>query len=391
MTLHHSIRHCLLLVGLQHLDHGITHSLTNVHVRKRIAAVVGVGATWCVLERVRVHCGDVASKLGVLGGVGNSLHRIQDESAVACVSLHRLSERGRDKLGIGRAILDTKLLDELHKVGFVVCRETRIVRVTVSLPPEESGDFIALGARVKGRQVAKHIVRTLRITIVLQTSIPSTNGRRRGAGLPLLSTVVVAAVLPGLALGVGEVGAWCARRHEVPPKSPVSNARLEHHHWLGAAVVLKGAANAQLGANRVLGFGSHASRARRRISGRRHELIVEQRDGRIHTTAAHHKHVANILADRPVTGRLVPEVLVHRLVLHGVLERVTRARLLTFAKHVGLPHHDKDLDGGIARATRGRGDGGHHWKGSGRRGCWRLHGQGRRSVEGNHHQGESDR
>jgi hypothetical protein len=74
-----------------------------------------------------------------------------------------------------------------------------------------------------------------------------------------------------------------ARREQIPAQRAVADAAFEEHNRV-AGVVLKHAANAKLWPDRVLGPGLHAWE--RGWCGRleRHELVVEQCDGRSDAT-----------------------------------------------------------------------------------------------------------
>lgn len=82
--------------------HGLTHGLSNIHVRFGIVIVVGARAA-ALGQRVCVDGHDVAVQVGILFRITNVHHGVKDlATARGVVAVHwSLAQRGANEFGVG--------------------------------------------------------------------------------------------------------------------------------------------------------------------------------------------------------------------------------------------------------------------------------------------------
>ena len=225
-----------------------------------------------------------------------------------------LPEGCGNESGAGGIEILAQGLDELDQVFFILFEVRGVAHVLVALPPEESGDFVILGARVVVVEILKRLLGGGHVAIVLATGIPSFGHVASGVTIGLVRSAAVtglcfSAMLVRLASG----------RQQVPAKTAVADAALEDQDRRVGDM-----------ANMVAN-----PNFRTDVATDGHPLILMILGRRI--TGAHDKHVADVPAHRPLIG-IVDQV--------GVFFRGDPLQLARLSKtnHVRLSQQDIDLD-----------------------------------------------
>ena len=265
-------------------------------------------------------------------GCGEGEHAVDDELLIALgVILVGLTEGGDDHLGFWGIEFLAEGVEEAAEIFFIHRGVSFVVAILVTLPPEESSDFISLSAGVVFLEIGEDFLGAVNVAVILHTGLPA-DGLGLGAFFPLQRGLSVSGVDHGLLVAfiVGLfvfVGRTSGSKN-VPSETAVSDAAFEDENGLAVEVT-----HVMADADFRTDFAAADVEP---------SAFLNAATG---ATASHREDIADVLPLNPVT-LVIGEEGVEVFLFDGIFEcAVFVSGNLAEAEHVGLPHEDVDFYG----------------------------------------------